>query len=255
MNLRGKKVYVVTGLILLVIVVAWFFLIMNPLRTHLHGAKAELQQTTADLAAARVHVVRLRSYQKASSETQADVLRLHKMMPGELGIPSLIVALTQTAEQSGLTFAAFKPASVSQHKPLGVETINLGFTGNYLDLQDFLSRLESYVTYQNSAFQVTGRLLQVSRIALTEGPNKFPDLAMSLVLEAFQWNDAPSYSGGAAAKQLSAPPSPTPLPSPSSTSTAAASPLPDASESTPDETPSESATPATTATPSGSEVP
>ncbi len=112
MNLRGREVYVITGVIVVVVVVAWFFLLFNPLQNNVSTAGTQLAQVTSDLSNAKnVELPRLRAYQKTAPQTESDLLRLNKMMPGEQGIPSVIVEITQTAQQSGLDFLGIQPGA------------------------------------------------------------------------------------------------------------------------------------------------
>ena len=167
MNLRGKEVYVITGVIVVVVAVAWFFLLFKPLMNNVSAADAQLTQITTDLQTAKtVELPKLQSYEKTAPQMQSDLLRLNKMMPGAQGIPSVMVEIEQTAEQSGLDFLSISPGGVAIGSPFGLEPISLTFAGTYYDLEDFLFRLESYVEYRNNAFLVTGRLLQVSSVEL-----------------------------------------------------------------------------------------
>jgi Tfp pilus assembly protein PilO len=238
MNLRGKEVYVITGVIIVVVAVAWFFLLFKPLTNKLDTANAQLTQVTQAYNNAKdVELPRLQSYQKTAPQTESDLLRLNKMMPGESGIPSVIVEITQTAQQSGLDFLSIAPGGVVTGNPFGVETVTLTFTGRYYDLEDFLFRLESYVEYRNNSFLVTGRLLQVASVAITGGSDA-TSLGINITIHAFLWTQPQNYSGGAALPQ--------------GTPTAAATPQPDAtttSTPTPGVTSTASVTPSPTVTP------
>jgi hypothetical protein len=200
MNLRGKEVYIITGVIVVVVAVAWFFLLFKPLTNKLSAADAQLTQVTqAYDTATSVELPKLQSYQKTAPQTESDLLRLNKMMPGEAGIPSVIIEIQQTAQQSGLDFVSITPAGVVAGVPFGVETMSLAFSGRYYDLEDFLFRLESYVEYRNNAFLVTGRLLQVASVNLSAGSGaSATTLGITITLHAFLWTQQQAYSGGAA---------------------------------------------------------
>lgn len=264
-NLRGKEVYVITGVIIVVVAVAWFFLLFKPLTNNVSAADAQLAQMTTDLQNAQsVELPRLEAYQKTAPQTQSDLLRLNKMMPGEQGIPSVIVEVTQTAQQSGLDFVSIQPSGVVSANPFGLETINLSFTGRYYDLEDFLFRLESYVEYRNNAFLVTGRLLQVASIQVAAGPTPgFPNLAITITLNAFLWSTPQSYAGGALPASTSSAAS-TPAPSATPTATPTGAPAPGITTAAGTATPGATATPtsgvtaptpAQSPTPTGSTTP
>lgn len=243
MNLRGKEVYIITGVIIVVVAVAWFFLLYKPLTNKLDAASAQLTQITQAYNSAKdVELPKLQSYQKTAPQTESDLLRLNKMMPSESGIPSVIVEITQTAQQSGLDFVSITPGGVVTGTPFGVETVGLAFTGRYYDLEDFLFRLESYVEYRNNSFLVTGRLLQVASVQLAGGSAaSATTLGITITIHAFVWTQPQSYSGGAALPQ--------------GTPTAAATPQPGATASTPTPGVTETGTPTPGATSTASVTP
>ena len=261
MNLRGKEVYIITGVIVVVVAVAWFFLLFKPLTNKLSVAGAQLTQVTqAYDTATSVELPKLQSYQKTAPQTESDLLRLNKMMPGEAGIPSVIIEIQQTAQQSGLDFVSITPGT-----PFAVETMSLTFTGRYYDLEDFLFRLESYVEYRNNAFLVTGRLLQVASVNLTAGAGtSATTLGITITLHAFLWTEPQTYSGGAALPQTTPTAAATPAPGATTTGTptpgvtTTATPTPGVT-STPTpgvtSTAGVTPTPTVTATPTGSSTP
>jgi len=266
MNLRGKEVYIITGVIVVVVAVAWFFLLFKPLTNKLSVAGAQLTQVTqAYDTATSVELPKLQSYQKTAPQTESDLLRLNKMMPGEAGIPSVIIEIQQTAQQSGLDFVSITPAGVVAGTPFAVETMSLTFTGRYYDLEDFLFRLESYVEYRNNAFLVTGRLLQVASVNLTAGAGtSATTLGITITLHAFLWTEPQTYSGGAAPPQTTPTATATPAPGATTTGTptpgvtTTATPTPGVT-STPTpgvtSTAGVTPTPTVTATPTGSSTP
>jgi hypothetical protein len=190
---RGKEVYIITAVIVVVVAVAWFFLLYNPERHTVADLNSQIASANQSINGLEQDLVRLKAYAKTSPQTQADLLRLNKMMPSQTGIPSVIIELTQTAEQAGLNFAHIAPGSVTAGSLFSVQPISLSFTGAYYDVEDFLFRLESYVEYRNNAFLVTGRLLQVSQVQISKAASSSttagaaPELTVSVGLNAFLW--------------------------------------------------------------------
>jgi Tfp pilus assembly protein PilO len=219
MRARGKEVYIITGVLIVVVVVAWFFLLYNPLRKDISALDTQITETQQQISTARADLARLQGYEKTAPQTQADLLRLNKMLPSQAGIPSIIIEIQRTAEESGLDFASIEPGVVAPGQPFSLQTINLSFTGQYFDLEDFLFRLESYVEYRNNAFLVTGRLLQVANMSVARGAEDTGGaLQISMTINCYLW----SVQGASTANTT--PPAPTPSASPT-----AASPSPGAS--------------------------
>ena len=234
MNARGKEVYIITGVLVVVVCVAWFFLLYNPLRKDIGALGAQVDETQQKLTTAQTDLTRLKGYEKTSPQTRADLLRLNKMLPSQAGIPSIIIELTRTAEESGLDFLSIAPGQVIPGQPFSVDPINLSFTGQYFDLEDFLFRLESYVEYRNDAFLVTGRLLQVAGMTISgSSADTTGGLQISMTVNCYLWSlqQASSANTTPPAPQPSA--SPSPLGSPSPFDSTSPSPSPGASSGSP----------------------
>lgn len=217
MKIRGKEIYIVTAVIIVVVAVAWWFLFYSPQRDNVKKYSEQIETGQQTLASLKQDLRRLEEYRKTAPQTQADLLRLNKMMPPESGIPSIIVELTRTASQAGLDFVRIEPGAVTAGQTFGVEPITLKLVGRYYDLEDFLFRLESYVEYRNSEFLVTGRLLQVANVEISEGPGDgFPVIEVTITVNAYLWtrSSAPAPT----------PATPTPAtPTPTATGTPTAS--------------------------------
>lgn len=222
MRLRGKEIYIITGVIIVVVCVAWFFLFYNPLRKESSDLGRQIEETRQQVTEAENELTRLKGYEKTSPQTRADLLRLNKMLPSQSGIPSIIIELTRTAEEAGLDFVSIQPGEIAPGQPFSVQTMTLAFSGQYFDLEDFLFRLESYVEYRNNAFLVTGRLLQVSVLSVTGGAQAGEPLQIQLTVNAYLWSTPGSSTANVTP--------PAPLPSPSPTDGETASPTPEGTE-------------------------
>jgi Tfp pilus assembly protein PilO len=221
---RGKEVHIITAVIVVVVVVAWFFLLYNPERKNVSSLDSQITAAQQTISGLEQDLVRLKAYAKTAPQTEADLLRLNKMMPSQTGIPSVIVELTQTAAQAGIDFKHIAPGPVTAGTQFSVQPINLNFTGSYYDAEDFLFRLESYVEYRNSAFLVTGRLLQVGQVQIakaqqtTTTSSATSDLSVTVTLNAYLWSAQQSIQpipASAASSVSTASPTPTPSGSPS----------------------------------------
>ena len=236
MNLRSREVYIITGVIIVVVLAAWFFLLFKPLSNNVKSTNASIDQTRLALTAAQAEVVTLEGFRKTAPQTQSDLLRLNKMMPSQSGIPSVIVEITQTAQDAGLEFVRIDPEGVTPGSPFSVQTIGLTFNGVYDDLWPFLMKLEDYVTPPTGAFTsftVSGRLLQVAQIKIGEGPTPgFPNISITLTINAFLCNSPQVYTGSVEpAPEVTPTASPSASPSPTVSPSGSTSPTPTTSPS------------------------
>jgi len=200
---RGKEIYIITGVVAVVLIVAWYFLLFSPTRQTLGDLDQQVQSAQSALDVAQQEVVRLESYKKTAPQSRAEIVRLGKMLPESEGMPGLIIELTKTAEASGVGIVGITRGQTSVGTPFGVQTVTLQVTGRFFDVEDFLYRMEQYVAFRNSSFRVTGRLLQVTALtvagaATTEAATGgSPELTVTISLNAYLWGAAAAATGGA----------------------------------------------------------
>jgi type IV pilus assembly protein PilO len=198
---KGKEVYIITAVVAVVLIVAWYFLLISPTRTKLSDLDGQVQAQQAALATATQEVARLESYKKTAPQSRAEIVRLSKMLPESEGIPSLIIELTRTADASGVDLNSISRGATQPGTPFGLQSVTLAVTGRFFDVEDFLYRLETYVAFRNASFRVTGRLLEVKTVTLTGGTaaadGTTAPLTVSIELNAYLW--AGPAAGAAAA--------------------------------------------------------
>ena len=200
---RGREVYIITAVVAVVLIVAWYFLLLSPLRTKLSDLDGQVQAQQTALTTAQQEVARLETYKKTAPQSRAEIVRLGKMLPESEGIPSLIIELTRTADASGVDLNSISRGATVSGTPFGLQSVSLQVTGRFFDVEDFLYRLESYVAFRNASFRVTGRLLEVKTVTISGGAAATPTssaapLTVTVELNAYLWAGAGSAAAGAA---------------------------------------------------------
>ena len=194
MRARGKEIYIITAVVAVVLIVAWYFLLFNPTRQELSDLDQQVESAQSALNVAEQEVVRLESYKKTAPQSRAEIVRLGKMLPVSEDVPGLIIELTKTAEASGVAVTSITKGTTTPGSPFGIQAISLQVSGRYFDVEDFLYRLEEYVAFRNASFRVTGRLLQVTQLTLQAGTTTdssgSPPLAVTIGLNAYLWGGA-----------------------------------------------------------------
>jgi type IV pilus assembly protein PilO len=208
MRARGKEIYIITAVVAVVLIVAWYFLLFSPKQRELDDLDQQVQSAQTALTDAQNTVVELESYKKTAPQSRAEVVRLGKMLPTSEGIPGLIIELTKTAEASGVSVTSIARGTTTPGSPYGIQLLTLQISGRYFDVEDFLYRLEEYVAFRNASFRVTGRLLQVTQLTMQaattseESTGGSPPLAVTIGLNAYLWGgvaqSAPAADAAAA---------------------------------------------------------
>jgi Tfp pilus assembly protein PilO len=191
MRARGREIYIITAVVAIVLIVAWYFLLFSPTQRKLSDLDQQIQSAQSSLDIAKQEVVKLESYKKTAPQSRAEIVRLGKMLPESEGIPGLIIELSKTADASGVAVTSIARGTTAAGSPFGIQTVNLQVTGRYFDVEDFLYRLEEYVAFRNASFRVTGRLLQVTQLSIaastTSSTGGSPPLAVTIGLNAYLW--------------------------------------------------------------------
>jgi hypothetical protein len=204
---RGKEVYIITAVVAAVLIVAWYFLLFSPKRSEISDLNNQIQAAQTSLTTAQSEVAQLEKAQKTAPQTRAEIVRLGKMLPGSEGIPSVIVEVTRTASDSGITVDTITPGDVQLGSPFGIQAMTLQVTGRFFDIDDFLYRLENYVAFRNASFRVTGRLFSVTNLTLasqdtsggtsgtTTTTSGSPELTVTIGITGYLWSGATGSSG------------------------------------------------------------
>jgi Tfp pilus assembly protein PilO len=203
MRARGREIYIIAGVVAVVLIIAWYFLLFSPQRQQMSDLNDQIATQQTALSTAQQQVVRLESYKKSAPQSRAEIVRLGKMLPQSEGIPSLIIELTRTSDASGVDLNSITRGATTPGTPFGIQTVTLAVTGRFFDVEDFVYRLESYVAFRNASFRVTGRLLEIQNLTMSgsaaaAADGSVPPLTVTVALNAYLWASAPVGPAGGA---------------------------------------------------------
>ena len=191
MRARGREIYIITAVVAVVLIVAWYFLLFSPTQRKLSDLDGQVQSAKSALSVAQQEVVKLEAFKKTAPQSRAEIVRLGKMLPESEGIPGLIIELSKTADASGVSVTSITRGTTTPGTPFGIQQVTLQVNGRYFDVEDFLYRLEEYVAFRNASFRVTGRLLQVTQLTLQSAPvtgsSGSQPLAVTIAMNAYLW--------------------------------------------------------------------
>lgn len=180
-----RNVYILSGLLLVVILAAYWFLLLSPLRERIADVDQQIAAERTQLAQNQAQLAVLERTRLDAQRNQARIIELAKMMPERTELPSLLLQIQDLATESGIEFMTISPgqpiaAGLYQTVPLALQ-----FTGTFFDLNDFIYRAEQMAAGP-------GRILAVKTLGLVlaavEGNavNASPRLTVTLTLYAFQ---------------------------------------------------------------------
>lgn len=192
--MRKRDIGLLAGLGVVVLVVAWYFLIIGPKRDEVSQADSELQSEKQKYEENSSKIKRIDDERSAAKQTSGELLKLNKLIPVDSQVPSLIVELQQSANEAGIDFMKIEPGdAVAGGDSNAVIPFELQFQGRFLDVNDFLYRVENYARMEGNDVNVSGRLISVVVLKMEEPKmGKFPEVLTTLQINAYMTSPAPA---------------------------------------------------------------
>ena len=167
MDRNDRNILILGILILIVLAIAYYFLLFSPLkgeydakvqeRSDKEQRKAQLERTAAELE----------NISRNSDDIERQILELSKRIPEQDEIPTLLVQIEEVAKAADVTQFSIEPGA-PEAPPGGGNfsriPITMSFTGRYEQMQDFLLRVRNMarlvtvneVTYCRSPEPISG---------------------------------------------------------------------------------------------------
>lgn len=98
-------------------------------------------QSEQDVAAARTLLSQRQQIKLNSSQTESELLRLSNELPESPELPTFIIELQDTINESGLEFASLEPDDPVAYTGYEAIPINIMVEGTWQDVVDLMSRL------------------------------------------------------------------------------------------------------------------
>jgi Tfp pilus assembly protein PilO len=223
----------VTVLAAVAALAGFWFVVVGPKRHQIAAADAELATQQQRLDQAQSLLANAEGAKGRYTADHAAIVRLGKAVPADDNMASLVYDLQSVARSAKVTFRSIKlggasgaaPSSTSGSAGAGASTstsapatqvaaaalppgatvgtaglatlpFSFVFQGSFLDMQRFLARVDRFVRVRGDNVLVSGRLLTVDGISLTNGTQDTTDVKASIVATAYL---APGETGATGA--------------------------------------------------------
>lgn len=193
--MKKRDIGILIGLGVVVLLVAWYFLIIGPKRDKLAETEKQLEQEQKTYEDNSAKIKRITEEKNAAQQTEGEIMKLDKLIPADAQVPSLIIELQQSAQEAGIEFMKIEPAeAVAGADGNTIIPFEMKFQGDFFDVNDFLYRVENYARMEGNDVNVSGRLLSVVEIILDEPDRepKFPQVMATLTVNAFMTGPPPA---------------------------------------------------------------
>jgi Tfp pilus assembly protein PilO len=207
-------------------IAAFYFLVLAPKREEIARLDGEIAAQVASVEQARLMVATYEKAKASYKSNYATLARLGKAVPADDDIPSLMVQLEATAQESGVDLQKIELSNSlgSSSEPsaesgsgerasapgaipvaggvLSAMPFSFAFNGSYFDLTSFFARLEHFVSLNNKNLDSTGRLLRLESISISPSSVGFPDMQAEINAASYM---VPPVQGVAGADGSAAP--------------------------------------------------
>jgi len=176
--MSSRNVILLGALGLVVLVVAFYFLLLGRLLENLDQQAEARDQRQATLVELQAEVARLEEVRRNSPELQRQLLELNKRIPTQPEVETLVVQIEDIAQTAGVTQTQIlrgDPVPPEGGGDFTVQPITMSFEGTYEELLEFLRLANDLV-----------RLMAVNNVAYEvaeEGTTAAPDVEQNLVVE------------------------------------------------------------------------
>jgi type IV pilus assembly protein PilO len=165
---RNDRNIVILGiLILIVLAIAYYFLLFSPLRQEYLDRFAQRSQREQQKKQLEQTAAQLENIRRNADNIERQILELSKRIPEQAEIPTLLVQIEEVAEAAEITQFSIEPGT-PEAPPGGGDfsriPITMTFLGRYEQMQDFLLRVRNLA-----------RLVTVNEVTYCRSPEPISD--------------------------------------------------------------------------------
>jgi type IV pilus assembly protein PilO len=178
LSTRDRNVILIGGLIVVLLLVAFYVLFLGPLLQDLDEQAQIRDERRATLAELEAQVAELEEVRRNSPELQRQLLELNKRIPTQPEVETFIVQVEEVAEEAGVTQTEITrgdPQPPAGGGDFTVQPVTMTFEGTYEELQAFVTGIDDLV-----------RLVAVNEVTYEiaeEGTTAAPEIEQNLAVE------------------------------------------------------------------------
>ena len=153
--LDKKIIGVIFALIIILPVVAFYFLHFTAKTKEIKGLEGQAAKLRKEIAGAKARAAKLDEHLAEMEETQRLFAEASVLLPQKKEIPSLLTNISALGTNSGLNMANFKPQGERKKEFYAEIPVSLKITGPYHNIGTFLyevSKLDRIVSATNISF-------------------------------------------------------------------------------------------------------
>jgi type IV pilus assembly protein PilO len=172
-------IWIIVGIIVSVVILALgFFLLILPQRNSTNNVKVEIEDIESTIQAEQNRLVQLKQYEKDPEQFLRQIDILKERIPETVELADIIQQIDHAAEEAGLDFASFTPATPVVAGDYYVVTCATNFRGRYFNLVEFFNHIERLP-----------RSIKVVNLQIAASDGGLPYLDINISLRAYFTTD------------------------------------------------------------------
>jgi len=172
---NDRNILILGILILVVLAIAYYFLLFSPLRQEYLDRFAQRSQKEQQKQQLEQTAAQLENIRRNADDIERQILELSKRIPEQAEIPTLLVQIEEVAEAADVTQFSIEPGA-PEAPPGGGDfsriPITMTFLGRYEQMQDFLLRVRNLA-----------RLVTVNEVTYCRSPEPISDASCPAQIE------------------------------------------------------------------------
>lgn len=142
MKLSPTNELIIAGVVIVALAAAFIGLLIVPQFLAIGEKDRQIAQATQDIQTAQNLLNQRQSVKSQAAGTQADLMRLQNEIPDTPELPTLIIALQDIANASGLEFTKITPTAPASKSGYTAVPVEVLLQGSWTDVIDYLHRLQ-----------------------------------------------------------------------------------------------------------------
>jgi hypothetical protein len=163
-RLSGRVAALLAGGVVLVVLLAGWFLLVSPQRSKAASLGVKIDQTQAQVASTQAYVD-----SPATRRAVHDLARLRVALPDDPRMSQILRQLSATAGLSQISLDTITPAAAIPSAGGEALPISLSVTGHYFNISRFLHLLRNRIDVKKNTIAGSGRLYSVDGIQFAGG--------------------------------------------------------------------------------------
>lgn len=139
----NRRLVMMFGLVLLLIVAAWYALLWRPANDDLAAAEQRLSVAEAQREQLQVQQRNLESLTDERPRLQSEIEQLRAAVPDRAGVADILLLVDEAARDAGLSFVNYTSSEAGTADTFGLSSVQIQITGDggYFQVLDFINRL------------------------------------------------------------------------------------------------------------------